>query len=421
MKIAIDCRPAAPGSGYPAGIGRYAAELTRHLLKLDEEDRYVLLFDDAAKKSAVADIVGAARNVEIVRLKVSRGRRLLPVAYSHGLVAKAVAAKAPDVLHATTGSLPLGYRGRSVITVHDLAIYLHPEWFPGGQFFSRRLVVPKSVRTADRVIAVSHSTKRDLLKVFAVPPEKIAVIHEGVEHHLPFSELSAMKEPVLKRRELGRPYFLFLGTVEPRKNVDGLVRAFAALAKSFPGLASGVDLVLAGAEGWKAGAALREMEKANDALEKAGIDARVRRLGRVSEEERLVLMAESVAFVFPTWYEGFGLPVLEAMSLGVPVIASNVSSIPEIAGHDGALLVDPGDAGELVLAMKHLLEDPDKRAALGRRGMLRSTEFRWEKAAGETLEIYEEAARGGRAAHAPANLRAKWMDETLFGTPHRPL
>ncbi len=386
MRIAIDCRPiVSPEKGEMAGIGHYARFLVRHLLRIDEENRYALFFDERATRGTIGDIIGSARNAEARVLPLSRFKRILPYAYSHRYVSAAIDREKADIYHGTTGSLPMAYRGRSVITVHDLAIYSHPEWFPGGQFFSRRFVVPASVRNATKIVAVSHFTKREIQRVFAAPSEKIAVVHEGVEPPPPESwETPASKE-------LRKPYILFLGTVEPRKNVEGLVRAYASLAERHPSLVGATELVIAGGRGWKSEAAFAAVEEANRRLGHAG--PRVRVLGYVPEKEKHALMAHATMFVFPSWHEGFGLPVLEAMNLGVPVITSNTTALPEIGGRGAALLVDPGREAELSLAMKHLLEDDLKRAELGRRGLERSTEYRWDKTAGETLEVYEEAAK----------------------------
>lgn len=386
MRIAIDCRPiVSPSKGEMAGIGHYARFLVRHLLKIDEENEYTLFFDERTSRGQIGEILGSARNAEAKRLPLSRFKRFLPYAYSHRYVSSAIARAEADVYHGTTGSLPMAYRGRSVITVHDLAIYAHPEWFPGGQFFSRRFVVPASVRNATKVIAVSHFTKREIQRVFAVTADKIAVVHEGVEPPPP----DAWETPAPK--ELRKPYILYLGTVEPRKNVEGLVRAYASMSERFPKLVGATELVIAGGRGWKSEQAFAAIAEANRKLAHSG--PRVRVLGYVPDEEKHALMAHATMFVFPSWHEGFGLPVLEAMNLGVPVITSNVTALPEIAGRGAALLVDPGREAELTLAMKHLLEDDLKRSELGRRGLERSVEYRWDKTAGETLEVYEEAAR----------------------------
>jgi len=388
MRIAIDCRPiVSHGKGEMAGIGHYARFLVRHLLKIDDENSYVLFFDERMTKGEVGEIVGSARNAETKILPLSRFKRLMPYAYSHRYVSGAIAKAGADVYHGTTGSLPMAYRGRSVITVHDLAIYEHPEWFPGGQFFSRRFVVPASVRNASRVIAVSHFTKLEIQRIFSVPSEKIAVVHEGVEPPPPESWEEAPKD-------LRKPYILYLGTIEPRKNVEGLVNAYASLVERFPNLVGATELVIAGGKGWKSEKAFAAIEEANRRFGHSG--PRVRVLGYVPEKEKHALMAHAMMFVFPSWHEGFGLPVLEAMNLAVPVITSNVTALPEIAARGAALLVDPGREAELSLAMKHLLEDELKRTELGRRGLERSTEYRWDKTAGETLEVYEDAVRQKR-------------------------
>jgi len=417
MKIAIDCRSIIDTkTGGMAGIGHYTYFLVRHLLKLDEEGDYTLFFDAGAKRSAIADVLGSSRNAKVVTLRSGRSGMALPYIHSHRSITKKVGKVRPDIFHGPTGSLPMGHRGKSIITVHDLAIYLHPEWFPGGQLFSRRYVVPSSIRRAERIIAVSHSTKHDLMKLFKTPSEKVVVVHEGARHHIPFSEFEKKKRGVLSAHRISDPYFLYLGTIEPRKNVEGLVSAFERLVKQFPGLVGDTKLILAGAKGWKSDPAFKAMEKAKLRLGKECI----RHIGYVDAEDKLTLMANSLAFVFPTRYEGFGLPVLEAMSLGVPVIATETSSIPEITGRDGAMLVSPSDPSELVLAMKHLLEDPDKRALLGQRGLERSMEFSWDRAAGETLEVYEDALREKeKLRHPSADLRHRWIDDTLFETPHR--
>ncbi len=382
MRIAIDCRPVvSPDRGDLTGIGHYVRQLARHLLRLDEENEYILFFDERAKQGTIGEILGGHRNATAKILPFSRFKKILPYAYSHRLVASAIQKSGADVYHGTTGSLPMGYRGRSVVTVHDLAIYLHPEWFPSGQFFSRRFVVPASVQRAAKVIAPSHSTKRDLQKLFAVPSEKIAVVHEGVE---PPSPDSWEEDPAFKH-----PYILFLGTVEPRKNVDGLVQAYRSLIERFPKLIAETDLVIAGGRGWKSEKTFATIREANRVFG----SERIRVLGYVPEEKKNSLIAKAKVFVFPSRYEGFGLPVLEAMNMGVPVVTSASSSLPEIAGRGAALLVDPDAHVELTRAIKHLLEDERKRSELGRRGLERSTEFRWEKTAGETLEIYESAYR----------------------------
>ncbi len=382
MRIAIDCRPVvSPEKGEMTGIGHYVRFLVKHLLHIDEENEYVLFFDERATKGTIGELIGSHRNVTAKTLPLSRFKKFLPYAYSHRFVASAIAKCGADIYHGTTGSLPMGYRKKSVVTVHDLAIYLHPEWFPSGQFFSRRFVVPASVHRAAKIIAISHSTKRDLQDIFAVPSERIAVVHEGVE---PAPPDSWEHDAAFKK-----PYLLFLGTIEPRKNVIGLVQAYASLVERFPKVIGDTELVIAGARGWKSDKTFAAIRDANRAFG----SERIRVLGYVPDAKKHSLIAKAKVFVFPSRYEGFGLPVLEAMNVGVPVITSTLSSLPEIGGRGAALLIDPNNHSELTRALKHLLEDEAQRSELGRRGLERSTDFRWDKTAGETLEVYEAAAR----------------------------
>lgn len=415
MRIGIDCRSIAGEEGEMAGIGHYAFFLARHLLRLDEINHYILFFNADLSKAVVTDVIGSARNVEIVYIPRSRA---IPYLGSHRLMTKKLTQQKLDIFHALTGSVPMGYKGKTVITVHDLAIYLHPEWFPGRQIFSKRIVVPASIRRAERVISVSESTKKDIMKIFSIPSEKISVIYEGVEFHSPQEELSR-KQTLQERYGLDRPYFFSLGTIEPRKNHVTIIEAFVTLAKKFPELLGETELIIAGGEGWKTEYVFKALKKAEKTLKNSS--ARIRYIGYIPGEDKWGMLAESVAFLFPSLYEGFGLPVLEAMSLAVPVITTPTSSIPEITGRNSAILVDEKNVSEWVLAMKHILEDPMKRADLGRLAQERATEFGWQKTAGETLDIYEEAFKGGAAQHIAGNIRLKWIDDTLFHSPHRPL
>jgi glycosyltransferase involved in cell wall biosynthesis len=390
MRIAVDCRALSTPGGEFAGVGHYVRHLVTHLLRQDETHHWTLVFDDRAASPLVHEIMGSNPRVRAISVPLCRWKRALPYAYSHHLVASAFARSHADVTHFTSGSLPLGFRGRSVLTVHDLAIYTHPEWFPGGQFFSRRFVVPASLDRATRIIAVSEATKRDTVARFGTDPAKIDVVYGGVEHR-PAPEGTA---DTLERHNLKRPYLLFLGTLEPRKNVESIVRAYAMLAQRFPKLVAGVDLVIAGGPGWKSDGLRQLIAETNRFFGASG--PRIRTLGYVPAAFKPSLLSQALVFVFPSLYEGFGLPPLEAMSFGVPVVASNRGALVEVVGRAG-ILVDPLDIAELVLALKRLLEDPAKRAEWGAQALIRSQEFSWERAAGETLEVYNRTAAATQA------------------------
>ncbi len=397
MRIGIDCRTILSAeTGELAGTAHYTYELVRHLIQGALLHKrvplvFVLFFDGRVKspflpplekgdRKNVRNLV-SNKNVEIVFLPVSR----MPLLTTHFFLSRALTRAKLDLFHSPAHPLPLGYRGKSVWTVHDLAIYDHPEWFPGGlrQWFSTRVTVPRSIRRAEKLIAPSESTKRDIIRIFNVPDGKIRVVYEGK----PDAIASEIKQPRSTNYQLPPTnYFLFIGTIEPRKNLVRLIDAFShfeALLRS--GGVPRYRLILAGANGWNNDEIFMAIERANLKLGKGSVQY----LGYVSEEEKISLLQNAIAFVWPSLYEGFGLPVLEAMAIGVPVITSKVSSIPEITG-DAALLVNPENISEIVGAMERIAEDVAFREQLKTRGANRAKEFTWEKAARETFTCYEE-------------------------------
>jgi glycosyltransferase involved in cell wall biosynthesis len=268
----------------------------------------------------------------------------------------------------------------AVVTAHDMAIYRHPEWFPSGQALSVRLVVPRSMRRADAVLAVSRSTARDVADLFDVPGERLRVVPEGVsDRYRPLPEASGAA--VRRRLRLPERFVLFVGTIEPRKNLATLLQAWSRLPEPVP-------LVVAGGWGWRYADERR-------ALERAG--GRVRLLGAVDPEDLPGLYGVATCLAHPAWYEGFGLTPLEAMACGTPVVASAATSLPEVVG-DAALLVDPGDVEGWTEALARVLGDPDLASELRGRGLRRAAGFTWRRAAEATWEVVDEVVSRREAA-----------------------
>jgi glycosyltransferase involved in cell wall biosynthesis len=260
----------------------------------------------------------------------------------------------------------------SLITVHDLAIYRNPDWFPSRQPLSTRWIVPSSIRRAQAIIAISQNTAQDLRQLFDVPPDKISVAYSGVNENfrpLPPDELAGV------RKELALPerFVLFVGTIEPRKNVETLVRALGALEPPVP-------LVIAGAYGWRYESTRRLIDASGE---------RVRVLGPVRPELLPALYNLAACLAHPAWYEGFGLTPLEAMACGTPVVCSTRSSLPEVVG-DAALLVDPGDVEGWNTAVRIVLSDPQLAADLRLRGQQRAREFSWQRTARQTWQVADQ-------------------------------
>ena len=385
MRIGIDCRYILdPGRGEQTGIGHYTYYLVKNLLEIDRTNEYVLFFSSRL----IRTFEFRKKNVEIRFFRFARFKRYLPFVYSHLLISAVLEREKLDIYHSPHNIIPLKYKSASIITLHDLAIYKHPEWFPAtifSQDFSTKVLVPRSLERAEKIIVPSESTKRDVIELFNIPKDKIQVIYEGVEGKVGSMKYEVRSQDVKKKYNLSDNYILYLGTIEPRKNIVMLVKAFYNLITTYNLQPTTYNLAIAGMKGWK----YKDVFKT---IKKLHLEKRVRYLGYVSHEEKIALMKGAICFVFPSLYEGFGLPILEAMSLGAPVITTRVSSIPEVVG-DAAILIDPYKENDLTDALKKVVEDEGLRKKLSQKGELRAKKFTWEKTARETLEVYKEVER----------------------------
>ncbi len=267
-----------------------------------------------------------------------------------------------------------------VLTVHDLSYEKHPEFFSPAMASRMRRVMPRMVRMARHLIAVSKATRDDLVSVYGLDPGRISVIHNGLGAGFGKLDDAPRAMRMTARFAINRPFILCVGNLGARKNQRQLVRAYARLARATPH-----DLVLVGKQAWGGDRVVEEIRA-------LGIGDRVHMTGFVTQEELLGLYNRATFSVYPSFYEGFGLPVLESMACGTPVITSVVSSMPEIAG-DAALLVDPADEDALGAAMARLLGSAELCVRLREAGLARSRQFSWADAAARTVEVYRRAAR----------------------------
>ena len=280
----------------------------------------------------------------------------------------------PDAYFGPAGALPLGDVGcPSVITIHDLAIYRNARWFPGRQPLSTRFVVPRSVLRADVVIAVSENTARDVVDIFGIPRSRIKVVPHGVAtSFVPMSteDLAAARA----RLKLPERFILFVGTIEPRKNLETLLEAWAMM-RDRP------DLVVVGAWGWLYEPIRARMSRMGPGLHHIdGLDP--------TDLPAVYNLARVLAH--PAWYEGFGLPPLEAMACGTPVVVSDRSSLPEVVD-DAGLVVSAGDANAWRETLEKVIGDTDLAADLRHRGILRAAQFSWARAASLTWQAIDQA------------------------------
>jgi glycosyltransferase involved in cell wall biosynthesis len=265
-----------------------------------------------------------------------------------------------------------------VITVHDLA-FLHWPHFLTKDSAAYYGQIDRAVRHAQHIIVPSESTKQDLTAMLGVPPIKISVIYEAADELFVPLPVEQTRAEVMAKYHLPASFVLFVGTIEPRKNVDGLIRAFHHLRSKYG--VNDTALVVAGGSGWLYNETL-------ELIRQLDLEQSVFLVGRVVDEELHKLYVSARCHVHAAHYEGFGLPPLEAMACGTPTIVSNVSSLPEVVG-DAALLVDPSNWEEIAVAMHRLLSDDNLHAELREKGLQRARFFSWESAARRTMEVYQ--------------------------------
>jgi glycosyltransferase involved in cell wall biosynthesis len=359
------------------GTERYSLEIIRHLLRLPEAAAHNWrLYADADVDPALFQTGGDVQ----VEMCVLPARRM----WTHRALGPEVLHRPPDALfipaHVLPFTLPPGRLPPSVVTVHDLG-YRH---FPQAHTRSQRWYLEASTRwnaaNATRVIAISQATARDLQTAYGTPAAKISVIHEAAEGWARATD--AAQQTAREKYGLARPYALFTGSIQPRKNLERLLDAYARLHAAEP---LSWDLALVGGRGWLSDPLYEQTQT----LE---LEERIHFTGYVPDKDLIALLSGARFFAFPSLFEGFGLPVLEAQSVGVPVMTANNSSLPEIAG-DAALLVDPTDVDAMADAMLRLSQDEALRQRLIEAGYENVKRFSWTKAAEETLAVLEEVAQ----------------------------
>lgn len=381
MIVAIDGTTlcdARGGSG--AGIEHYTWSIVLSLARTFPEHRFVVSVPHVLPASRRADLVSYP-NIRLLRPFVPR----IPFLSRHVLMPLALHLFRPDILFVPGGMPPFGWFGKTILTVHDLTIFEHPEWFPetSRHSLSTRLWVPRALKHATRLVAVSHSTKRQIERLFPGLEVKGEVIYPGVE--MPPLEPAAGGE---------KDIVLCLSTIEPRKNLEMACRAFDRFLDAHPERAAATELVLAGAQGWKTEAVEAVIEEINRRwLQRAGV-AVIARVGSVNEQEKWSLLHRASVFLFPSWDEGFGLPVLEAMAAGTPVICSNRGALPEVGG-DAVLLVEPDDIQTIALMLAQSLLLPEGVQYLRDAGRERAKSFSWEATARGIMDVLRSSVATG--------------------------
>lgn len=371
MKVLLDGLQA----GNQSGTGSYADALIRELPSQDEAlDLHVVCPD--ALCSEYADVRATLLPCTVRRSPWGTVRRNLGMA-------REIRQTAPDIVHYPANFARLAGGGmksdtRIVVTVHDLSFLREPSWFIPTRSIYYRSIIRRTVRRAARLLADSQATANDLVERLSVPADRIDVTLLGVDRRFkPASDAEITR--VRRRYHLPPRFFLYVGTLEPRKNIPRIVEAWDSIADD-----TDLDLVIAGREGWKVGAI-------HDTVATSDYPRRIHFPGFIDGDDLPAMLSAAEAFVWPSLWEGFGLPPLEAMACGVPVITSNTSSLPEVVGV-AAMTVNPLDVDELADTMLRLSEDDALKEELSRKGRARAAEFTWARTARLTMDAYRKVA-----------------------------
>jgi glycosyltransferase involved in cell wall biosynthesis len=382
MRIAFDAT-AIPR--LMAGAAVYTYELARALAAVDSENEYVIF----ARGTHFDDLPASRPGIRVVKVRApSRPLRLLWEQTVLPWSARGGRGLGIDVLHSPHHTTPLVRPSPDcarVVTFHDLTFFLLPKRYPTTRRLYFQVMTRLSARVADAVIVPSEAVRGDVTRILRLPPERVFVILEAAGPAFHPQDAVAI-EAVRRQYGLEGPFLLSVGSLEPGKNRERLLQAFARLQAR--GLTH--TLVVAGQRAWR-------YEGEAPLARRLGLAESVRFLGNVPQADLPALYSAADLFVFPSLYEGFGLPALEALACGTPVVASNVSALPEVVG-DAALQVSPLDVEALADAMERLLRDDRLRSDLRERGLERAAQFSWEKAARQTAEVYHRVAGARKGA-----------------------
>lgn len=380
MKITIDCSKAI---NEKAGIARYTWEITQGLVSLYPKDHFFLFFnfmrDKEEKNKLISKFIGGAKNV-------SYKTYLLPGGIKEKLFASRFSIlnhwiKGNDLHHATEFlSFDRGLKMPQVLTVHDLTMIKFPDHRGQKECFRHGKMLESACQRADAIISMSEATKNDIIKYFSLEPNKITTIYQSYDQKFKLIIDKKKINQILKKYQITLPYILFVGTIEPRKNISTLLKAFDDFSKTNFG--SKYQLILIGRKGWNTG----EIE---NTYQKTAHRQKIKFLDFVQDEDLVYLYNGASLFCYPSLYEGFGLPPLEAMACGVSVITSNISSLPEVVG-DAGQLIDPNNYQEISQAMNRVLSNEKVRQSMIAKGLKRAEQFSWQKSARQTHQVYEQ-------------------------------
>jgi len=377
MRIMIDAR-----MGHTrVGMGVYVRGLLDGLAKIDKENDYYVIIN----KDREENFVPIQNNFHKIYTNITYSNYLLRDFWEHLYLPLKLHKTKIDVYHGPNYVLPILGKGRMVLTIYDMISFATSGWYKPISRFRVQRLLKISAKKADKIITGSENSKRDIINILGLPDEKVKVIYIGIDNtYKPISDHHKL-DTVKKRYNITGSFIMHVGSLNPRKNIPRLIEAYSKLPAE---ILKEYQLVIAGKRSWKADEIFAKAKQ-------LGLGDRVTFTGFVEDADLPLLMNAAALLAFPSLYEGFGIPPLEAMACGTPVIASNTSSIPEVVG-EAALLFDPYNVEEMADVMYRALTDKQLRNELRKKGFQRVKQFSWEKAARETLSVYEEVYQAKR-------------------------
>ena len=356
------------------GVGVYALNLVKKIAKLDYENKYYIIIQD--DEHSLDDIEN--RNFKFLSIQSKIFRKLIFRFFLEQFLIPYIAVKNKiDIIHSMHYSLPLFTPGvKRVVTIHDMTFFKFPQYHELIKKYYFRFFTCLAAKLADKVITISESTKKDFLTITSAKKNKVALIYLGKENWSHCTFTTEKTEFVKDKYGIKGQYLLFVGTIEPRKNLVKLINAYKKVLK----VEKKYQLVIGGKKGW----GYKEIYRKIDDLR---LDDEIIFTGFIEEADKPYIIKGAKVFLYPSLYEGFGIPVLEALTLGVPTITSNVSSMPEIAG-DAAFLVNPTDEKAIYFAIKQLLGNRKLYQNYKEKSIAQASKFSWTKTASKTIELY---------------------------------
>jgi glycosyltransferase involved in cell wall biosynthesis len=387
MKIAIDLTQIPADK---TGVGIYALNLVREMCKINNDSKtFQFLFFVQDDDETFTRMIKNAEHTTLIPVKHSIFRKMLPrFIFEQFILPHTGKKENVKLIFSPHYTIPYFTRIKRIVAFHDTTFYHFPKLHQKIKRLYFKSLIPLSIKKSSAIISVSQSTKDDLLNCFKkINPEKISVIHHGVEAIKDREkEMESTAEGVMNKFELSpQKYILFIGTLEPRKNIKGLLQSFHSIRESNSKVKNEFKLVIVGKKGWF-------YKEIFEITQKLHLEEAVVFTGYVDEVEKQALLLKAFLFVYPSFYEGFGIPVLEAMACGIPVITGNVSALPEVAGN-AAIFINPNDRGEISTAMSSVLTDQALYEILSQKGPEQAKKFSWVNTASKTLELIEKVAK----------------------------